>query len=204
MYHWCQLSKSVLREPVATTYSATSGTSTSSVVCTGLDSSHKTQQDYYKGWTLYNTTRSATAIVDSYDASTTTLTLDRAITSQASGDTFYLTRRELTVMMRPTPLTVQAFILTYIKDPTYFQNDTDFETEIDEACEEILIYRGIAEYYLAKDASKASGFIQLANETLENLRELNEASLNQTLVFGGGDKWAVDYAWDKTYTISGF
>lgn len=189
---WALTGTKETREPEVLNYAADATTSTTAIVDAAL--ANTTVQDGYKDWTVYNVTRVSRANVLSYDISTTTLNLDRTITDQTTADAYFLTKMELQVALRPTPLSAKAFVITYFKDLTLFQNDTDFETEINKSCEEILIYRSIAEYYISKDQTKAAGFITLANNVLQNLKELNESSHVQRLVFGGGDRYYGDSA----------
>jgi hypothetical protein len=73
------------RDPAgAGTYTADAGTNTTTVVDAALAGTA------YIGKYLYNTTRSAGAEITNYDNGTKTITLGTAITSQTSGDTFYV------------------------------------------------------------------------------------------------------------------
>lgn len=68
------------------------GTNTTTIVDAGLSSS---TDDYYKGWIVYNFTRLLSAIVTGYNGTTKTLTLSWAITSQTSGDTYFVCRNPI-------------------------------------------------------------------------------------------------------------
>lgn len=75
-----------------TSLTADAGTNTTTIVDAGLSS---TTTDYYKGWFLFNSTRSKGAIVTAYNGSTKTLTLSWAIGSQTTGDSYFLSRNPL-------------------------------------------------------------------------------------------------------------
>lgn len=63
-----------------------------------------TDDNYYKDWVLVNITQEKTSKITGYTASTNTLTLEEAITDQASGDYFYLLKNapQITFYRRPT------------------------------------------------------------------------------------------------------
>lgn len=67
-------------------------TDTTHIVDAGLSS---TTTDYYKSWIVYNTSRSAGAIVTAYNGSTKKLTLSWAIASQTNGDNYFISRNPI-------------------------------------------------------------------------------------------------------------
>jgi hypothetical protein len=64
-------------------------TDTTHIVDAGLSSS---TDDYYNGWIVYNSTRTASAIITDYDGSAKKLTLSWTITSQVAGDSYFIAR----------------------------------------------------------------------------------------------------------------
>jgi len=76
------------REPAAATYTADAGTNTTTVVDSQLTS---VANDYYNGWSVYNTTRGLWGYVTDYDGGSKTITC-QTIAGQTSGDTYYVMR----------------------------------------------------------------------------------------------------------------
>jgi len=90
-----------LKEPSSGYLTLDAGSNTLTAISSSLLS---TVDDYYKDWLLVNVTREATARVTAYTASTQTLTLDKAITSQTTSDSVYLmsTFNHISIYRRPT------------------------------------------------------------------------------------------------------
>jgi hypothetical protein len=121
-YIYARVGVEQLREPITSIYTAGAGTSTTSMICSSLTA---TQDDYYKGWVLVNVTLGKSANVTGYTASTTTLTIDEAITSQAVNNTFYLVRSvELLAVYRRFTAKYRVKLLYYKNHPTLY-NDYD-------------------------------------------------------------------------------
>lgn len=173
------------RDPLGTAvYTAESGTSTTSIVCSAL--ANTTVQNYYKDWEVYNVTRSLKSRVSGYDISSTTLTLESPITAQVSTDTFYLKKREQNVIFRPTPTEAMPLSVTYLKDATLFYDDTDFESEIDGDFQDILVYQACADFYSGRDINKSATFQAKAIELKDQLNANNEEMPLSNLTFNGG------------------
>lgn len=76
------------REPDgAGTLTADAGTNTTTIVDAALSSA---VNNYYVGATVYNSTRTSVSVVTAYVGATKTMTISPAITSQTSGDTYYI------------------------------------------------------------------------------------------------------------------
>lgn len=198
---WSPYGTLITREPSgATNYAADTSTSTTAIVDSGLATT--AIQDYYKDWFVYNVTRSGESRVLSYDVATTTLNLESAITAQVATDAYFLNKRELQVMLRPMPITAIPHAVTFQRHPTMFINDYDFEREIPEDFENILIYRACVEYYLAKDSDKAGQYNSQAELLLEKMRAIDEDMPIAGLEFGGGRYNINDSAWFATNTYT--
>lgn len=180
---WGLYDELLTRDP-ATTYTAGATTSTTTVVCATL--AGKDIQNYYKDWTLWNVTQNTYAKVTNYDAPTTTLTLEKAITSQASGDTFYLLKRELRISFGPAPLANYNFMVTGLRDASLFVNDSDFEQEIEADYEDCLVYQAVAEYYLPRDEKRAAIYEAKANVLWGELSGFNQEDKGSRSQFTGG------------------
>lgn len=180
---WGLYDELLTRDPV-TTYTAATSTTTTSVICATLASA--AIQDYYKDWTLWNVTRNSYAKVTAYDAPTTTLTLEKAITGQVATDTFYLLKRELRVTFGPAPWVNYNFMVTGLRDASLFVNDADFEQEIEADYEDGLVYQAVAEYYLPRDEKRAAIYEVKANALWEELASFNQSDKGSSGRFTGG------------------
>lgn len=200
--YWAIKSYKTTRLPATSgTYAATASTSTTTIYDTTNLSN--TVQDLYRGWLVYNVTRSKVAEVVSSDMTTRTISLDRVIASQVATDTYWLMKRELQVVMRPTPITAMPLIVTYKKRPTMFRADTDYENEIADTYEDILIFKAVADYYAASDPTRQAAFDGKAVEMLGLLRTENESMAVTTMVLGSNPADDRDFAWgDKYYRRS--
>lgn len=185
-YDWAVFDILETRDPASGTYAADGGTDTDSIVEATLATA--TRQNFYKDWYVYNTTRSASSLITAYDAPTTTLTLKKAITGQVATDTFYLKKRELRVKFGPAPLSVYRFLVTGIKECTLFENDADYEIEIDAEYEDGLVYQAMAEYYKPRDQQRFALFESQADSVWQKLIEFDSDMKLANLQFtGGGD-----------------
>jgi len=87
-----------LSQTSETSLTTSGGTNTTTVVCPTLAG---TVDDYYNDWMLVNQTRTGYSRISAYVASTTTITISDAITSQVATDTFDVIRQ-----LRPLNLDV--------------------------------------------------------------------------------------------------
>jgi hypothetical protein len=181
---WALFDELLTREPVSTTYAADTSTSTTAIIESTLTSA--AIQDYYKDWYVYNTTRSASSKVKSYDAPSTTLTLETPITGQVATDTFYLTKRELRITFGPAPLVNYNFLVTGLRDSSLFVNDADYEQEIDADYEDGLVYQALAEFYKPRDEKRAAIYESQASALWAELSAFNSSEKSSRSRFTGG------------------
>lgn len=131
----------ITREPTSSTNTADSGTNTTTLVDSVLTS---TTDDYYNNWLLINTNRTAWARVSDYVGSTKTLTLDRAIASQTTGDTYFLQKNLRRITMHPTPDGAYTIAYRYWVRLSDLTNDYDVPY-VDEDYSDMIVDGAVAE-----------------------------------------------------------
>jgi hypothetical protein len=165
-------------------YTATAGTTSTSLVYASL--TYASIQNYYKDWIVYNSTRSLSARVTAYDRPTTALTLERPITGQSAGDSFVITKSELSIQFAPTPLSVYNIVADGYRASTLFANDTDYETEIDPDNEDVLIFEALANWYRNRDKDRYAIFEAEAVAIYKKMADRNIDMGVSPMSFSGG------------------
>ena len=158
-------------------------------------------ENYYVDWYLYNETRGMGSRITAYTASSTTLTLERAITGQVATDVVSLYKRSMLIKLRPTPLSDYQLIAVGTRDATLFVNDYDYEYEIDGGVEDILIYQAIADYYKPRDEKRAGIFQAQADALYDIIRDQNsDLGVGQLCFTGGSGAGVVNDPYYSTFS----
>ena len=110
------------REPASGSYTADASTDSSKIIDAVLTA---LTTDYYKGWVLVNETLNKTSRITAYNKTTKTLTLETAITDQASGNTYHLETRLNEFELYPAPDSALVLRNRYCLIPPAMVNDYD-------------------------------------------------------------------------------
>ncbi|MCL5036893.1 MAG: hypothetical protein M1269_07250 [Chloroflexi bacterium] len=124
------------KEPLSGLYAMGAGSDGETVVCGSLSGN---TYDYYAGWMLMNTERNNSTRIISYTSSSKTLKIEKNISTQTEGDSFYITPRfqEFYFDAIPDPGTVVQ--LAYRMIPAALNNDEDVPV-LPEAYHILLVY----------------------------------------------------------------
>lgn len=167
---------------------ADANTSTTTVVDSALTGA---EDDYYVGWLLTNTTSAhgGSARVSDYVASTKTITLESAITGQASSDTYQVERRLQKIYLHPAPDDDYAYRLRYVARFPALVNDYDTPTlgRWQEELESAVIEYATAQALLNDgQGDKATAHSQICYSILDDVRGKNQTPADGGLRMGLG------------------
>jgi len=137
-----EYSSDLLLEPLTGSNTAEASTSTTQILDTNLVG---TFADYYDGYYVYNSTQGETRKIIAFDPSTKTITLESAITDQASGNSYRLSRPVKNIGIYPVPSFVTAVYVQYREPVKKMVNDYDFSIEIPEEYDQVDVLGAIAE-----------------------------------------------------------
>lgn len=147
-------------EAAASNYEAETSTNSFLIVCSSLSGSNNT---YYDGWKVINTTRNCVSFVTSYDSAGKVLNISPVIYGQDSGDNFYLVRDLERLILFPVPDGQYRVIFRYYRSCSDLALDSDIP----------LLGAGGENYHdLPVDYALAEAFMVDRNlEVSSNLRE---------------------------------
>ena len=103
-------------------YLAEASTNSSRIVCSSLTGSNST---YYDNWKVINTTRSSISYISSYEPGGKILEIDPIISSQESGDEFYLVRDTGRIILYPVPDSIYKVKFRYYRKSKDLVLDND-------------------------------------------------------------------------------
>ncbi len=109
-------------EAVVGAYVAETATNASRIVCSSLVGSNNT---YYDGWKVINTTRNCVSYITSYESTGKILDISPVIYGQDSGDNFYLVRDLEKLILFPLPDNQYRVIFRYYRSCSDLSLDSD-------------------------------------------------------------------------------
>lgn len=143
---YAEIGAVIKKEPYTSVYTLDTGSTTTSAIISSLKAD---EDDYYKGWDFINVTRGISVKVLSYTATTTTLTLDEAVTAQVATDSCYLISNLNNLAFYRRPTSQIGLGLKYFKKHDKLINDYDIAILPDEF--EDMIVAGVLKDYYGKD-----------------------------------------------------
>lgn len=201
--NWYRLyGNDVIKEPITGANTADTSTSTTQIIDSALSG---TYAEYYDGYYVYNSTRGETRKVIAFDVSTTTLTLESAITGQVAGDSYTLSRPVKNIGIYPVPSSAIAIYVQYIEPIAKLVNDNEFSVELPEEYDQIDVLGAIAEASKFDEEVQKRGLDKGDFDDMKQKLKIYINSLgNQIPVLSGGNPHYADTHMPGTWPDDGF